>query len=542
MYKNNRKGVTLACALSVSLLLAACGGGSDGGSAATGAGSAAPQAPQVAQGIFVDAPVVGMAYRSGDLSGVTDDSGHFSYVPGQPVTFSVGGVVIGTAAAQPVMTPVSLVPGAADETNDTVTNIGSFLQSLDSGGNLAQAIRIAPSSAQALAGRSLNFQQAPSAFAADAAVLAAVQAASPQGKLVPAVSAQAHLRGQSLCLYAGTWRLNGPSHVGYAFDVTVSEIDGSVSGTRILSDGSKYVVGGQVRQTASGWQISGSVTEKLAQNSFATVELFSGEFTDLNHVGGVYGTQVNATFKGGWNGSRLSGAQACGGSAASTVPAGAVGYADFHYNAAGMAPLQASVLDKGIGQSGVLTLGGNRITVVPQADGGYQWGSPVQYGMNFHQLLLAPDLPVASMVCLAANVNDGTDGLKSTDVLVAQNAIRITSAQQLAGQSFSQYWEDCRRDGLSSSAPVPQAYSSLSVDSAGKATLTLAGAAPVTLSADQFSALLAGTPTDQLGLPGSGSWFQAYGAATPDGVRYVLVEHGVQATDASRGYVGVWVR
>ena len=60
--------------------------------------------------------------------------------------------------------------------------------------------------------------------------------------------------------------------------------------------------------------------------------------------------------------------------------------------------------------------------------------------MNFHQLLLAPDLPVASMVCPAANVNDGTDGLKSTDVLVAQNAIRITSAQQLAGQSFSQYW------------------------------------------------------------------------------------------------------
>ncbi|MDV6321453.1 hypothetical protein, partial [Chromohalobacter sp. HP20-39] len=83
-----------------------------------------PGTPQTAQGVFVDAPVAGLHYVSGNLSGTTDAAGHFNYVLGQMVTFSVGGVTIGSAAGQAVVTPLALVPGATGVTNDTVTNIG----------------------------------------------------------------------------------------------------------------------------------------------------------------------------------------------------------------------------------------------------------------------------------------------------------------------------------------------------------------------------------------------------------------------------------
>jgi multidrug efflux pump subunit AcrA (membrane-fusion protein) len=44
----------------------------------------------VTTGIFVDAPVEGLSYSNGSISGTTDASGRFLYTPGANVTFSLG--------------------------------------------------------------------------------------------------------------------------------------------------------------------------------------------------------------------------------------------------------------------------------------------------------------------------------------------------------------------------------------------------------------------------------------------------------------------
>jgi hypothetical protein len=47
------------------------------------------------------------------------------------VTFSIGGITLGSAVGQPQLTPIDLVPGAIDATDQQVTNILRFVQSLD---------------------------------------------------------------------------------------------------------------------------------------------------------------------------------------------------------------------------------------------------------------------------------------------------------------------------------------------------------------------------------------------------------------------------
>lgn len=536
---NNTNNKPLA-SLALCALLAACGGGGDG----SGSSSGGTAAPQTAQGVFVDAPVSGLAYVSGAVSGTTDASGHFNYVPGQTVTFSVGGVTVGSAAGQAVLTPLSLVPGASDVTDDTVTNIGAFLQSLDAGGNPASAIVISAASAAALAKTQLNFAQAPAAFAADPAVTAAIQAASPQKALVSAAAAQAHMQNQSLCLYAGQWKFSGSDRSNDPFVVTISEVDGSITGSYTRGDGTQAFLTGKVayNPTSLAWAIKAQANQQLSYPANTYVaDALNGAFTSLNSAAGNFTGGMSPTYNGNWTATRVSTAPACGGTATPSLPQGAIGYADYHYNAQSMVPSLASILSNGVGVAGTLNLGGRAITVTPQADGGFLWGSPVAYGMNYLSLASDATLPAASMVCMTANSGDGTDGLKSTDVLVAQTATKVTAATDLAGITFSQYWEDCRLDGLPAASPAT-VHGSIVVDAAGNATISTAGGGtPVTLSAAQVTALLSGAPSAAVGLGGS-TWFQAYRVVSAGRTRYLLVEHGIFSSDTSGGYVGAWLQ
>ncbi|MGE4503644.1 MAG: hypothetical protein AB7D03_12290, partial [Thiomicrospira sp.] len=113
-------------------------------------------------GVIIDGIIAGMSYQtSSGLAGLTDTTGGFQYREGDSVTFSVGGVVIGTA------TPEDLALGAVflqdladvartDLNSDYVQKMAVFLQSLDSRGTTADGIQIDAAAAQALAGLSLN--------------------------------------------------------------------------------------------------------------------------------------------------------------------------------------------------------------------------------------------------------------------------------------------------------------------------------------------------------------------------------------------------
>jgi para-nitrobenzyl esterase len=83
-------------------------------------------------GQFIDAPVQGLRYVSGAVSGITGDHGEFQYEAGNTVRFFIGEIPLGEAVeGKAVITPLDLVPNGTIDT-PAVINIARLLQSLDS--------------------------------------------------------------------------------------------------------------------------------------------------------------------------------------------------------------------------------------------------------------------------------------------------------------------------------------------------------------------------------------------------------------------------
>jgi penicillin amidase len=103
---------------------------------------------EILTGRFVDSPVGGLGYRTETQEGKTDSEGRFNYVYGETISFFIGDIILGTPNVpiptdeNVVMTPKSLVPGAADYTDDSVVLIARFLQTLDTNNNPNDGIDI----------------------------------------------------------------------------------------------------------------------------------------------------------------------------------------------------------------------------------------------------------------------------------------------------------------------------------------------------------------------------------------------------------------
>ena len=115
------------------VLVAACSNGGGGGQP--------PPPPATAMGVFIDSPVQGLTYQSGSATpGTTDAQGMFEYTVGETLSFSVGGVELGTLPdGQQVVTPYDF--GMAAE------NIARFLQTLDADGMHLNGIDLTAASA-----------------------------------------------------------------------------------------------------------------------------------------------------------------------------------------------------------------------------------------------------------------------------------------------------------------------------------------------------------------------------------------------------------
>jgi hypothetical protein len=85
-------------------------------------------------GKFIDSPVQGVFFQSGNLSGITNSEGGFVYEVKQPVKFTIGDLVLGSSTGKSILSPVDLVPGGTINT-PAVINIARLLQSLDSDPN-----------------------------------------------------------------------------------------------------------------------------------------------------------------------------------------------------------------------------------------------------------------------------------------------------------------------------------------------------------------------------------------------------------------------
>ena len=132
-------------------------------------------------GVFLDSPVSGLtyatAYKGQTVVSQTNEDGVFFYARGQNLTFSIGSLELGTVKGKSVITPMDLFPGATGTSDPRVVNLCVLLQTLDQDADLNNGIQITKEIADLVsAAGSLNFDQAPAAFAADANVIALLAA------------------------------------------------------------------------------------------------------------------------------------------------------------------------------------------------------------------------------------------------------------------------------------------------------------------------------------------------------------------------------
>ncbi|MFD1217609.1 sialidase family protein [Microbulbifer celer] len=180
----------------LSLLLAACGGGSGSGSSGSSGDVANPPvpSPDLLTGIFFDSPIAGLSYSTGSgQQGVTDGEGRFTYEPSDTVSFSLGALTFASIAAKPALTPLSLFD-TRDINDRRVVNFLRIVQSLDDDGDIETRIMLRDDTAEIIdkSGLTLvDFDQDPLAFATDHKVTAFLSAAG-LGALVEEESAREH--------------------------------------------------------------------------------------------------------------------------------------------------------------------------------------------------------------------------------------------------------------------------------------------------------------------------------------------------------------
>jgi Ca2+-binding EF-hand superfamily protein len=179
-------GATLGLAL-------ACGGGGTSGTGSSFQSSALDSVDSQNIGFFIDSAVSGIEYQSGQFSGITDEFGRFQYEDNATIRFKIGDIVLGEGVASETMTPIDIIEGANDESNNAVINILRLLQTLDSDGDPENGIDISEDTLQRLRGSSnINFDQESDDFEYDGNINRLMSLF--QRKLIDSDSAKDHFR------------------------------------------------------------------------------------------------------------------------------------------------------------------------------------------------------------------------------------------------------------------------------------------------------------------------------------------------------------
>jgi hypothetical protein len=260
------------------LALAGCGG-SGGSSTPTAATETA-----TATGQFIDAPVAGLTYESGSQKGQTDATGKFKYEVGKTVKFSVGGIVIGEAPAQVIMTPVNLAAAGSDSSTAEVVARVQFLMSISSIDPSTGTMTIPDNVRTAASGRTIDF-----ATATQAQLASLISALDSTKTLVTQSDAQNHLQSNIYSLFQGDYSGSWTSTSGN------SSQNGSSGTWSVIIDAN----GGVTGTDSSGSTISGSMTTKLSSD---TKYAFSGTTNAGSAWTGTLDV-VTKVFSGTWSNS-----------------------------------------------------------------------------------------------------------------------------------------------------------------------------------------------------------------------------------------------
>ena len=246
------------------LALNACGGGST----ATGA----------SRGQFIDAAVEGIVYTSGSRTGKTDANGNFIYETGKSVTFSIGGIVLGTISGSAIITPVQLIPNAVNQTDPAVTNIVQFLLTIDADQDETNGIQITNAIRAAAANLSLDFTLA--GFDTDSNVSNVIGILTTAGlgnrALVSNAFAQSHLSDSLFAIMAGIYTGSFSGTDTGNWSVTVAT-DGTVIGTGNSNSNGAFSISGNV--DSSGTASVTATGNAGTANWSGMIDITNGNFT-----------------------------------------------------------------------------------------------------------------------------------------------------------------------------------------------------------------------------------------------------------------------
>lgn len=276
---------SLISLFALTLLLNACSsGGGDG-----------DPAPSSQQGIFLDSAVSGLSYSSGSLSGTTGTDGAFLYEEGATVTFKVGDIVVGTGNGQAVMTPISLVSGATDETDPTVVNIVQFLLTIDDDGIPDNGIQITATQSAAASGQSIDFTSG--SFDTDTNLLNVIGLLAPGATgLVSELDAQAHLKDTIFTTIAGIYNGTHSGDYSGTWSVTV-DTQGVITGSGCDTEPQEaFSISGNVG--TDGASVVGLTDGGSYTGNFSLTGTFSGTWTAGGGTGTFSGAKASSASGG----------------------------------------------------------------------------------------------------------------------------------------------------------------------------------------------------------------------------------------------------
>jgi hypothetical protein len=251
-----------------------------------------PPAGSPVTGVFRSDTVIGLGYAAGTHSGLTDKNGAFTYEEGRGITFSVGGVPIGTVpTAKTLVTPLDVAQG--NSASNRVLNVVRFLMMLDQDGNINNGIQISAAVTAAAANWvPVDFDTTDLPTTVGPIIQQASAADGVSHVLPNAASAQAHLRAAYYCTYSGDYSGTfgtDPAAPGLrgGFEASFSP-DGSMrskAGATDALSGFAVLTQAAVSQLLDGTFAQGSPSVHL-QGSFADESYLSGTYAFHRVTGG----------------------------------------------------------------------------------------------------------------------------------------------------------------------------------------------------------------------------------------------------------------
>lgn len=250
-----------------------------------------------ATGYLKDSNVSGLKYVSGNQSGTTGVDGSFRYEVGKKVTFSLGGVTVGTATGKKVVTPVDFVANGSTSLPE-VQNIVRFLLLLDEDGIPENGISINPA-VIALAENWAGIDFSAVDFAGElVSILTDVQTVLSGATLQDPTFAQAHLEATMRCSYAGAYKGTYSGSSSGQFGVLVDAQSGHLVGVTYDRVEFEYALIDGVQEMSYDQSIT--VSGDVSNGS-----IFYGNFPSVDRASGTW---VNGAYSGTFSGSRIGGA------------------------------------------------------------------------------------------------------------------------------------------------------------------------------------------------------------------------------------------